>query len=190
MIAGFDTTANTLTFLFRQLAIQKDLQTELRNELRRRSSAELSAARDSGSSSLLKRVVREALRMYPAAAAGSVRQVHADIQVANKDIVIPAGSIAITTYYAIQRDEDVFADPDQFLPSRWEEPTDDQLRSYLTFSAGRRNCQGQALAYAELHEILSVLVAKYEFDIVEPGEPQNIVLFKPIGTLLSAKVTQ
>ena len=74
-----------------------------------------------------------------------------------------------------------------FKPSRWENPTREQSMSLLTFSLGKRGCQGQALANAEMNEILYKLISKFHFDIVEKGEPQNVLLFKPVGTVLSVK---
>ena len=81
----------------------------------------------------------------------------------------------------------MYKDPNAFLPQRWDNPTEDMTRSLLTFGAGPRGCQGQPLANAELHEVLSMLIERYEFDVVEKGDPHHLVLFKPVGTILSVK---
>ena len=74
-----------------------------------------------------------------------------------------------------------------FKPRRWENPTREQSMSLLTFSLEKRGCQGQALANAEMNEILYKLISKFHFDIVEKGEPNSVLLFKPVGTVLSAR---
>ena len=94
------------------------------------------------------------------------------------------------SYYGIQRNAKVYKDPNTFLPERWENPSEEMNRCLLTFSAGSRGCQGQPLANAELHEVLAKLIQKYEFGIVEKGEPASLVLFKPMGTILSVSKVQ
>jgi len=182
VIAGYDTTANTMAFAFRELAVHVSEQSKLRAALRQCKSID-----EARNCPTLKHVIREVTRLYPAAT-GSIRKTGADIVLPELEYVIPSGSIVFTSYYAIQHNEKVFRDPDSFVPSRWEKPSDAELRSLMSFSAGLRNCQGQALANAEMAEILHRLITKYEFGIVEKGEPKNIVLFKPIGTYLSVKL--
>lgn len=183
VIAGFDTTANTLAFAFRELARNKHEQTKLRQAL-----LQCKTDDEARNCPELKHVVRETLRMYPAAATGSLRQVGNSIGVAdNSAYTIPQGSVVIAPYYAIQRNENVYKNADSFHPSRWATADPTMMRSFMTFSVGRRNCQGQALANAELNEVLAKLIRNYEYNIVEEGEAQNVILFKPDGTILSVK---
>lgn len=186
VIAEFDTTANTLSFCLRELAMNKDEQIKLRKAIR-------ATGKDSGGSvsSAVRNAVKETLRMYPAAAAGSFRQLGKDLKIESNDkkeaMVIPEKSLVLLPYYVMQRNGQVFKGPDTFNPSRWMNPTPEMTRGYMTFSSGKRNCQGQALAYAEMHEVITRLICDYEFDIIEAGEAENMVLYKPIGTLLSAR---
>ena len=182
VIAGFDTTANTLSFALRELAMEPEEQEKLRSALHK--AADPESARNCPE---LRMVVKEILRLYPAAALGSVRQLGKDLVLPHTNKVIPKGSIINANYYVIQRDENLYEDPDMFKPSRWENPTREQSMSLLTFSLGKRGCQGQALANAEMNEILYKLISKFHFDIVEKGEPQSVLLFKPAGTVLSVK---
>lgn len=183
VIAGFDTTANTLSFALRELAMNPGEQEKLRTALRQ--AADPESARNCPE---LRMVTKETLRMYPAAALGSIRQLGNDLVLPTTKKIIPKGSIINTPYYVIQRDENLYENPDTFKPSRWEDPTREQSMSLLTFSLGRRSCQGQALANAEMYEILYKLIRNFHFDIVEKGEPLNVILFKPVGTVLSARI--
>jgi len=183
VIAGFDTTANTLSFALRELAMNPGEQEKLRTALRQ--AADPESARNCPE---LRMVTKETLRMYPAAALGSIRQLGNDLVLPTTKKIIPKGSIINTPYYVIQRDENLYENPDTFKPSRWEDPTREQSMSLLTFSLGRRSCQGQALANAEMYEILYKLIRNFHFDIVEKGEPHSVLLFKPVGTVLSARI--
>jgi len=188
-IGGFDTTSNAIAFALLELARYPEEQTRLRKALQKCETDE-----EARYSPALKYVARETLRLHPPAF-GSVRvcsrdyifENYHDDKAATKTLV-PKGAVCITHSYAIQRDGMVFKDPDCFDPARWVSPSDDMMKSLFTFSLGRRNCQGQALAYAELHEIISKLCRKYEFGIVKEGEAQTMVLSKPVGTILSAKI--
>jgi len=183
VIAGFDTTANTIAFALRALAMDQNEQTKLRNELRSHQSPD-----DARNCKQLKMTIKETLRMYPAAALGSVRRLGKDLMLPWSKKVIPEGSWVLAQYYSIQRDPSLFDNPSTFSPDRWENATTEQTKSLMTFSVGRRSCQGLGLANLELNELLCKLVSKYRFDIVERGEPQCIVLFKPVGTLLSVSL--
>lgn len=187
VIAGFDTTANTLSFCLRELAMNKGEQTKLRQAIRATGKES-----DGSVSSAVKNAVKETLRMYPAAAAGSVRQLGKDLKIESNNnkkeaMVIPEKALVLLPYYVMQRNGHVFNNPDTFDPSRWINATPETTRGYMTFSSGKRNCQGQALAYAEMHEVITRLICDYEFDIIEAGEAENLVLYKPTGTLLSAR---
>jgi len=218
VIAGFDTTANTLAFCFRELAQDINLQQQLRRELLNSSTNTGSIVSSTSTSGtyppLLHNIVKETLRLYPAAAAGSVRVLGKDIpttltRTTNNDVptsttasektnaTIPAGSLVLTSYYAIQRNPNVYPHANEFLPSRWDadstvnqgltpEQTKQQSMDVMTFSLGKRNCLGQALATAELYEVLAQIIMQYEFKVVELGQPENLVLFKPVGTILAA----
>lgn len=135
--------------------------------------------------SQLKMVLKEITRMFPAAALGSVRQLGRDLVLPSGNI-LPKGSIINTNYYCIQRGT-LFKNPDAFLPSRWENPTPEQTMSIMTFSVGRRSCQGKGIANIEMLLILSRLISKYSFEIDEEGIEANVILFKPVGTRLLVK---
>ena len=87
-------------------------------------------------------------------------------------------------FFAIHRDNDVFEKADEFMPQRWQNPSEDMLRSMLGFSTGKRNCQGQLVANVELMVILAELCSKYKFTVVDEGHVEYYVTLKPVGSLL------
>ncbi len=188
VIAGFDTTANTISFALMELGRHPEEQRKLREALQKYKTEE-----EARTCLELQHVVRETLRLRPAFPLGSVRvlkndinvQVHSENDEETHNIFLPSGSRVMTCFFTIQRDAKVFKNPDMFIPSRWEDPSESMNKSILTFSLGRRNCQGQALAYAEMTELLMKICLDYEINIVNDGKPTNIVLYKPLGTVLS-----
>jgi cytochrome P450 len=73
---------------------------------------------------------------------------------------IPAGSCVKFPIGAVNRDPDVFPDPDTF---DWERPIDASRN--LTFGLGTHSCAGQLIARAEVDAILTMVAER--FDSVE-----------------------
>ncbi|KAL4784203.1 cytochrome P450 [Aspergillus varians] len=158
IIAGSDTTANTLTYLvwsvLRDKTIQERLVTEL-DALVKTLSIEQGIGEDDISDTMLRdlpymnQVISEALRLYPAVPSGLPRTVP-DKGSALAGYWIPGGSTVTTQLYSLHRDADIFEDPERFDPSRWESPTKEMKDAYMPFGAGSRNCVGLHLARMEL----------------------------------------
>jgi cytochrome P450/NADPH-cytochrome P450 reductase len=179
---GYDTTSQTLNWIMLELARNPKEQTKLWSALK--SCASDDEARNC---TVLKNVIREGLRLHPAAALGSLREIARDIPVPDSKLVVPAKSWCFVPYLVVQRNGDVYNDPDSFIPDRWTNPSEAAMKAFLSFSAGRRGCQGQALANTELSVVLAKLCSRYEFSVEEEGEVQWCVTLKAVGTKLRAK---
>lgn len=77
---------------------------------------------------------------------------------------VPAGVAIETSSYATARDPGVFANPLNFDPSRWEDPTPHMRQMSRPFSTGPRNCVGRHLA--EIGLVLTVARLYQKYDIV------------------------
>ena len=181
LAGGFETVAYTMAWTMLELALHRDVQTNLRMELLQQDSLEKKCQ-----SSLLKDTIREAMRLHPVGAAGSLRVTSKDF-VSSDQYMIPKGSVALIPYYAIQRDAKVFSRPDDFLPDRWTSPTPAMDSAWMTFALGRRNCKGQYLANMEMQVVLSRLFSDYEWDVVHRGHSEYAVTLKTVGSILRAK---
>ena len=178
--AGYDTTSAAIGWTMLSIAQHPDIQTWLRSELCKLPPADRAVGCDA-----LSMVIRESMRLNPSSAIGGARVLAEDI-VLKDGTLMPKGSSCLILNYVIQRDGDVFEEPDRFQPSRWEKATPDMQRSWIAFSAGRRNCQGMAIANAELRVVLAKLCAEYEWTIVKEGRREVFVSMKTIGTILKA----
>ena len=101
--------------------------------------------------SLVRTTVEESLRFDANLGFGMRRYVSEDVEVGGE--VLPAGTTAICSMQAANRDEAVFAGADDMDLGRSPNP-------HLTFGAGPHSCLGQALARTELQVTLEVLARR------------------------------
>jgi cytochrome P450/NADPH-cytochrome P450 reductase len=179
---GYDTTSQTLNWILLELARNPKEQSKLWSALEKCSSDD-----EARNCPALKNVIREGLRLHPAAALGSLREIARDISVPDSKLIVPAKSWCFMPYLVVQRNENVYDDPDSFIPNRWENPSEAAMKAFLSFSVGRRGCQGQALANTELSVVLAQLCSRYEFSVEDEGEVRWVVTLKAVGTKLRAK---
>ncbi|KAK9418007.1 hypothetical protein SUNI508_08436 [Seiridium unicorne] len=147
IIAGSDTAAITLTYLVWAVCRHPEVKRKLVQEV-----GKLPA--DFGDDevrqlSYLHWVIDEALRLYCAAPAGLPRVVPpGGAHLAGHQL--PAGATVRTQAYSLHREPTVFANPDKFIPERWENPTKDMRDAFMPFGGGSRVCIGMHLARLEL----------------------------------------
>jgi cytochrome P450 len=182
----------TISYALTELSKNRNIQTQLRQELKgvnkdRQNKKEIET-------SLLKRVIKETLRLWPVAAGGGIRVVPDDMVVKSDDgkggkrlMTLPKGSVAHIVTYPLLRDMDVFDRPDEWLPDRWINTTNEMKTSFMPFMVGRRSCPGQLLAMAETEVFLTRLVRDYEWFLVKETEPEYTITLKVKGTILQAR---
>ncbi|KAJ7442380.1 cytochrome P450 [Mycena galericulata] len=198
LIAGQDTTANTLAFSLLELAKNLDLQTRLRAEIHSMVGAGgRNVAYDS--MPLLNAFIKEALRLYPAEAISA--------RIAREDVVLPLsesivtsngehirqipirkGQVVTVAIASYQRLESRWgADAHEFKPSRWIEGTAYQgeaigpYANLLTFLSGAHTCLGWRFAIMEMQVFLCELVGKFSFSL--PEEDSRIVRTRLSNTI-------
>jgi cytochrome P450 len=118
-------------------------------------------------------VVEETMR-YLGAVAGSLRFASEDIEY--RDVLFPAGTLVSISLAGVNRDPDVFVQPDRFDLTRGTEVPQ------LTFGSGIHYCLGAHLARAELQEAL-VLIARRMPDLELAGpvewKPETFGIWGP-----------
>ncbi|KAL4872535.1 hypothetical protein BDV12DRAFT_193253 [Aspergillus spectabilis] len=158
IVAGSDTTANTLTYLvwsvLRNKGIRERLVAEL-DELSEKSGDEKAPGAEGISDADLRdlpyfnQVINESLRLYPAVPSGLPRIVP-EKGSALAGYWLPGGATVTTQLYSLHRDEEIFEEPERFNPSRWDSPSKAMKDAFMPFGAGSRNCVGIHLAKMEL----------------------------------------
>ncbi|XP_035693883.1 cytochrome P450 3A29-like, partial [Branchiostoma floridae] len=162
-VAGYETTANTLSLTTYNLALHPEVQEKVHAEiaalLEKREKLDYEAVNDLP---YLDMCISETLRMYPAAQRFD-RICKEDTEV--KGLHIPAGMIVNIPVYAIHYDAELWPEPEKFKPERFtkEEKESRDPYAYLPFGSGPRNCVGMRLAQLELKFALAKMLQKFRF---------------------------
>jgi len=113
-------------------------------------------------------VIKEVLRLIPPVT-GVGRSLSKDIKVG--DYIIPKNYEVVLPIYAIHHDPVVYPNPYKFNPDRWNDDNEtgekvNTAYTWLPFTVGPRNCQGNKYAMVELKVIMATLYKRYKFRIV------------------------
>ncbi|XP_076120282.1 cytochrome P450 [Alosa pseudoharengus] len=187
LLAGVDTTSNTISWALYHMASEPEIQERLYQEVESVCPGDkVPTSDDIARMPLLKAIIRETLRLYP------VVPGNARITVENEIVVgghrFPKQTLFHLCHYAVSYDEKIFPDPHAFLPERWLRGADKQLNQHpfgsVPFGFGIRACLGRRVAELEMYLVLSQLIKHYE---VRPDPTGQIV--KPITRTLLVPAT-
>ncbi len=179
MLAGHETTANALAWMWYLLALNPDARERMLSEVDglagRRPTVE-----DVRAMPWTNACFQEAMRLFPPA--------WVIPRVANRDDVIdghriPKGSTVIVPIHRIHHDERFWPDPEVFDPQRFMpgEGKDRHRSAYLPFGGGRRICIGTSFALMETTLITAMMSQRFVFDLVpgHPVEPEATLTLRP-----------
>lgn len=180
LVAGHETSSNSLSWMLYLLASNPDALARVREEFdtvlqgRQLTYADILKFEFAG------QVIHEALRLYPPFWMID-RMAVADDQVG--DMQIPAGSMVINYVYGAHHYEPNWPDPESFDPSRF---TKDAMKSrapftFLPFGGGPRICIGNQYAILQILMILAELLRRYDFSVVpnQHIEARPMVILRP-----------
>jgi cytochrome P450/Na+/melibiose symporter-like transporter len=160
-LAGHETTASTLSWTWYVLAQRPAhlalMQAEIDEALGSRPPSPDDLPRLGG----VRRVVEEAMRLYPAAPSLSTRRALADDEVCG--VRVRKGAAVNILPWVLHRHRRLWDDPEAFDPDRFsaERSADRPRFAYLPFGAGPRVCIGQVLAMNEAILALAALAQRY-----------------------------
>jgi len=172
--AGHETTARSLTWMLYLLSKYPSIRTQIENEIDNPALDETHPKDWSDALPYTTAALKEAMRLYPAAAVFSRRALGSD-QVG--DAEIKAGSEIVTSPWVLHRHRKLWRDPDQFDPTRFLGKEAEKIPrfAYIPFGAGPRVCIGASFAMQEMVIILAKLMRKVRFHHAEKEEPQPIM---------------
>ncbi|RWA10079.1 hypothetical protein EKO27_g5041 [Xylaria grammica] len=149
IVAGSDTTSNTLTYLTWSVCRHPEVKARLLKELEVLPDGFTYEDMRQVHLPYLENVLSETLRRYPSVPAGLPREVpEGGAKLCGH--YIPAGYTVSTQNYSLHRNPDAFPDPEKFDPSRWENPTQVMKDSFIPFGGGSRICIGLHLGKIEV----------------------------------------
>lgn len=170
LLAGHDTTAHTLTWAVYLLSQRPEIQDAIAAEVRAVAGDRALVAADLPRLSLVDRVVRETLRLYPPAWWAD-RAPTSAVELAGYDV--PAGTLVVFSAYVTQRDGRWFAEPERFDPDRFlpERAAGIPDGAYVPFGGGVHACIGNVFALTEARLILAALLRRFS---VRALRPENV----------------
>ncbi|KAI1129013.1 cytochrome P450 [Nemania abortiva] len=147
IVAGSDTTSNTLTYSIWALCRHPEIKSRLLKELE--VLPDNFTSEDLRHVPYLDHVIDESLRKFMAVPSGLPREVpEGGAELCGYHI--PAGYTVTAQSYTLHRDPVAFPDPDKFDPSRWENVTPVMKDLFMPFGGGSRICIGLHLGKVEL----------------------------------------
>lgn len=180
-VAGHETTALTLTWLFTLLEGRRDVLDAMREEVDRVLPGREPSFEDYPKLPYLRQVVDETLRLRGPVAM-TARNALADDEVMG--VRVKAGDVVMPYFYGAHRHRDFWAEPERFDPGHFsaERSAGRHPWSYLPFSGGQRVCIGNTFSLVETVVLLAQLVKRFDVEI-EPGvkdvKPVAMVTVRP-----------
>ncbi|XP_054712574.1 cytochrome P450 3A19-like [Uloborus diversus] len=188
LLAGYDTTASTLSFASYLLAINPDVQDKLFSEISDTLSSTSGELNYEALQSMkyLDCVISETLRLYPPATRLE-RTADEDYELGVMGITIPKGMLVTIPSIALHKDPKYFPDPEKFNPDRFspQERGKRDIYVYMPFGSGPRNCVGMRFALLEVKVCLAFIVSY--FRIKKCPETKVPLEFFPGQQLLQPK---
>ncbi|KAG5368233.1 Cytochrome P450 52A12 [Yarrowia sp. C11] len=173
LLAGRDTTASMLSWIYFRLARDPKLYAKLREAVLEDfgSTPDAITFESLKQCDYLRYVLNEALRLYPVVPING-RTATRDTTLPrgggpdqSQPIFIPKGQTVSYSVYWTHRDPRFWGeDAEEFIPERWDPRNGNIGRGweYLPFNGGPRICLGQQFALTEVGYVLSRLVQTYE----------------------------
>ncbi|MFF3859205.1 cytochrome P450 [Streptomyces sp. NPDC002209] len=170
LLAGHETTATSLAFSLHLLARHPEQQGRAREEISRVLGDRTPQAADLDRLPYLTQVLKEAMRLYPAAPVIGRSSVAAT-EVGGR--TIPAGSDVILAPWVTHRHPRYWPDPDRFDPDRFtpEAEAGRPRYAWFPFGGGPRACIGQHFSMLESVIALAMVLRAYEFEAVDTDVP-------------------
>lgn len=158
VIAGFETSANSLNWAFVALAENPEFQERIAREY------EAAATKSVENLPFTQMLIKESLRRYPGFWMLARKALHDDVIFGEK---IAANSIVLISPYLIQNNSKWWPNPEKFDPERFT-PTAIEQRtknSYLPFGLGPRSCIAEDFSMMEMSFIVANFCSRYRFTL-------------------------
>ena len=167
-LAGYETTSQTLSWLFYKVAGQAEIATAIREEVGNCYSTPLTL-NELPKLKYTTAVIKETMRLYPAVWL-MVRKSISNTVLGN--YFLPKKTVILLNVYGIHHNENYWDKPDEFRPDRFNEANMKLQHpfSYLPFGIGPRVCIGQPLAMMLMQIVVGRLIASFKCTLAENYE--------------------
>ena len=159
ILAGFETTANSMAWTWERLTRTPEAYDRLRDAVRS----------DDHADEHIEAAIVEAMRVRPVIPAIG-RRVTVPWRLG--DYTVPAGTPVIMSILLVHHREDLYPDPFAYRPERWlgRKPG---TYEWIPFGGGTRRCLGATLAMAEQRVVMDAMVRRLDLEAADPA-PEHV----------------
>jgi cytochrome P450 len=165
LIAGHDTSTALLAWAIYLLSAHPNAMQQAQEEVDTVLQGKMPTHEQMRSLVYLEQVINETLRLYPPIHVSN-RRVKEDLEF--NGYRIPAGWRMMLSIYLTHHDNKSWQDADLFNPARFAPGVTHHPYTFIPFGGGPRNCIGAAYAQAEAKAVLSRLLQRYNFTLLQP----------------------
>jgi cytochrome P450 len=162
LIAGYETTANSLAWTFYLLSKHPEAQEAAAEEAVRVLGDRQPAVEDLDRLPLLQRIYHESLRLFPPGQALTREAISADKLPSSGVEMDPKNNFVVPTY-ALHRDPALWPEPDRFDPERFTAENEAKRHpfAFVPFARAARECIGKGFAVQESLLILAMTLRRF-----------------------------
>ena len=171
IVAGFETSANTLSWVWYLIAkhpeVEAKLIAEAAEHLPNVSSLSVEAT---ASMQYTQQVLEETLRLYPPVWLFT-RRSHEEDELDDYDV--PTGTDIYLSPFILHRSAHYWPDPERFDPERFAPGVGAKKdRPFYPFSLGPRRCLGEYFSFLEMKVHLGLLLPRFRMQLLDEAEPE------------------
>ena len=188
-MAGHETTAQTLSWMFYHLAKDKEINEKVKVESKIISHNKPLAFEDIAKLTYASQVVKETLRLYPPIWAVVRKPIRDDTI---NGLHLRSQSNVLLNIYGLHHHPNYWEQPEKFYPQHFSREKEKSRPAfvYVPFGGGPRLCLGHNFAMLVMHIVLCQVVQSFEFIVPEDYTPvvePNITLRAKQGIQLIIK---
>ena len=185
LLAGRETIAVTLTWIYYVLSIYPDIERRVHAEIEHVLGKRSPTFQDLYKLPYTRMVIDEVLRFYPTSWLIARRSIDPD-EIGG--YAIPQNSEIFINPYTVHRHSSFWENPDQFDPERFspEQIAKRSHFSYLPFGAGPRVCIGNNFALFAMQPVLAMTIQAYKMYLISEHliQPQARILLQPSSNVV------
>ncbi len=171
LMAGHETTATSLAWVFHHVLGRPDVLARLREEIARVSGARPIEPQQVPHLEYVDAVIKESARLTPVAT-NIVRLLNAPMRIGGHDL--PAGIAVSACIYSTHRRPELWPEPERFDPDRFlgARPAPN---TFFPFGGGVRRCLGAAMATYEMKIVLAEVLRRVELRVAPGYRPRPVL---------------
>ncbi|KAK9738185.1 Cytochrome P450 [Popillia japonica] len=162
LIAGAQTTSNTLDFAFLMMILHENIQCKVQEELDRVFQSDVPIAySDRINTPYTEAVLMEVERFLHVVPIIGPRRVLTDVKL--EQYIIPKNTTVLISTYSVHMDKEFWIDPEVFRPERFLNELNELVvpERFIPFGLGKRRCLGEALAKSCLFTFFAEIMRKF-----------------------------